>query len=220
MSSLAALRTTTRSVGKLKTGSTCFLLCDIQDRFRPIITNCETVIKTANFMVKVGDAMNVPIVCTEQYPKAFGHTIEDILTSKSDAGSAPTTIKVPTFEKKLFSMMTDEVQAHVAPLNCTSFVLFGIEAHVCVQQTALDLLEKGYDVHIIEDGVSSQSPHDRAVALKRLESAGCFMTTSQSMAFMLLQSADHPNFKTVSKLIADHSKNDNEFVGGLGVSNL
>jgi nicotinamidase-related amidase len=77
---------------------------------------------------------------------------------------------VPTFEKKLFSMCTPEVMSHISSLgDRTSFILFGIEAHVCVQQTALDLLEQGFDVHVVVDGVSSMSPLDREVALNRME---------------------------------------------------
>ena len=79
-------------------------------------------------------------------------------------------LAIPTFEKKLFSMVTPEVTAHISalpPSPPTSYVLFGIEAHVCVQQTCLDLLSEGHDVHVVVDGVSSQSPLDREVALER-----------------------------------------------------
>merc|ERR1712232_1359958 len=110
-----------------------------------------------------------------------------------------------------FSMLTTEVRDHLKPLNKTIYILVGIEAHVCVQQTALDLLEQGHDVHIIVDGVSSQQPFDREIALKRMSQAGAWLTTAQSAAFMLMQSADHPNFKAVSKLTVDHMKLPNEF---------
>ena len=80
-----------------------------------------------------------------------------------------------------------------------------------MQQTCLDLLENGKDVHVIVDGVSSQQYIDREVALQRLVHAGAFLTTAQSAAFMLMQSAEHPNFKTVSKLTVEHMKLKNEF---------
>jgi len=107
--------------------------------------------------------------------------------------------------------MTDEVQAHVDKLDKQSFLLVGIEAHVCLLQTALDLLEQGKDVHVIVDGVSSQQPIDREVALERMSQAGAFLTTAQSAAFMLMRSADHENFKAVSKLTVEHMKLENEF---------
>ena len=84
-------------------------------------------------------------------------------------------------------------------------------AHVCVQQTCLDLLEEGKDVHVICDGVSSQQPFDREIALQRMSQAGAYLTTAQSAAFMLMKSANHPNFKTVSKLTVNHMKLPNEF---------
>lgn len=84
-------------------------------------------------------------------------------------------------------------------------------AHVCVQQTCLDLLEEGKDVHVICDAVSSQQPFDREIALQRMSQAGAYLTTAQSAAFMLMKSADHPNFKTVSKLTVNHMKLPNEF---------
>eukprot|EP00540_Astrosyne_radiata_P003279 CAMPEP_0116846740 /NCGR_PEP_ID=MMETSP0418-20121206/14015_1 /TAXON_ID=1158023 /ORGANISM="Astrosyne radiata, Strain 13vi08-1A" /LENGTH=111 /DNA_ID=CAMNT_0004478045 /DNA_START=206 /DNA_END=537 /DNA_ORIENTATION=+ len=108
-------------------------------------------------------------------------------------------------------MITEEVSQYLATLKRSSYILFGIEAHVCVQQTALDLLEEGHDVHIIVDGVSSQQPIDRQVALSRMSQAGAYLTTAQSAAFMLMQTADHPNFKAVSKLTVEHMKKPNEF---------
>ena len=77
----------------------------------------------------------------------------------------------------------------------STFKIFGIEAHVCVQQTCLDLLEDGKEVHIIADSVSSQQPYDRELALNRMSQAGAFLTTAQSAAFMLMQSAEHANFR-------------------------
>ena len=109
-------------------------------------------------------------------------------------------------------MCTPEVLSHIESLGeRTSFVLFGIEAHVCVQQTALDLMERGHDVHVVVDAVTSMSALDRDLALKRMERSGAFLTTSQSVAFMLMQTAEHPNFKTMSKMVAAHAKVPNAF---------
>jgi nicotinamidase-related amidase len=113
---------------------------------------------------------------------------------------------IATFEKKLFSMITEEVKAKIAETpERKTFVLFGIEAHVCVQQTALDLLEQGYAVHVLVDGVSSQRAHDRAVALRRMEKAGAYLTTAESLVFMLLGGASHPQFRTIATLIKEHA---------------
>lgn len=195
----------TRSIGKLHPSKTCLLLCDMQERFRPLIHNSETVLRTTQYMTSVAKALTIPIVGTQQYTKVFGETITECFATPEDLAATP------MFEKKKFSMLTEQVQAHLDTLDRDSFIIVGIEAHVCVQQTCLDLLEQGKDVHVIVDGVSSQQPLDRAVALQRLQQSGAFLTTAQSAAFMLMQSADHENFKTVSKLTVEHMKLENEF---------
>lgn len=140
-------------------------------------------------MTSVAKALDIPVVVTQQYTKVFGPTVEDVFADQEHFKSCK------TFEKKNFSMCTDEVKSHLSALNKKSVVLFGIEAHVCVQQTCLDLLEEGVDVHLIADGISSQQPYDREIALQRMSQAGAFLTTAQSTAFMLMRSAEHANFK-------------------------
>lgn len=197
--------TVRKSIGKFKPENTVFLLCDIQERFRPITWRGETIIRTANYMTSVAKALDIPVVVTQQYTKVFGETVPDVFKDQDHLKSCK------KFEKKNFSMCTDEVKSHLSALNKTSVVLFGIEAHVCVQQTCLDLLEEGTDVHLISDGISSQQPYDREIALQRMTQAGAFLTTAQSAAFMLMRSAEHPNFKAVSKLTVEHMKLPNEF---------
>ena len=195
-----------RAVGKLSPQSTALLVCDVQERFRPLIHKMETVINTTKFMTSLAKELDFPIVATQQYTKVFGPTVTDAFADPADIGTT-----APVFEKKKFSMCTEEFSQHLASLNKTSYLLVGIEAHVCLQQTALDLLEQGHDVHIIADGVSSQQPYDRDMALRRMESCGAWLTTAQSAAFMLMGSAEHPNFKAVSKLVKDHMALKNEF---------
>jgi len=220
-----------KSVGKLVPSSTCFLLCDIQERFRPLIYNMETVIRTSRLLTQVSDELNIPLVITEQYPKVFGSTIPDAVFEGGGGGNdndddnsskalkssyfegATTKNPPPVFAKKKFSMITPEVSNKLNEMkDLKSCVLFGIESHVCVQQTALDLLEQEKEVHIIVDGVSSMRAYDRHIALKRLENVpGCFLTTAQSLIFMLMESAEHPSFKLISKMVVENSKLPNEF---------
>mmetsp|Transcript_7445 Transcript_7445/g.15253 ORF Transcript_7445/g.15253 Transcript_7445/m.15253 type:complete len:232 (-) Transcript_7445:161-856(-) len=198
-----------RAVGKLCPKSSVLLVCDVQERFRPLIHNMETVINTTKFMTAVAKELQIPCVATQQYTKVFGPTIPDAIADPTDIGTS-----IPVFEKKLFSMCTEECSKHLASLSSsekTSYLIVGIEAHVCLQQTCLDLLEQGHDVHIIADGVSSQQKIDRDIALKRMEQSGAWITTCQSAAFMLLGGADNANFKAVSKLVKDHMTLKNEF---------
>jgi nicotinamidase-related amidase len=199
----------TTTVGKLHPERTVLLLCDVQERFIPLIYKSATVVNTCRYMTSVAKALGIPILATQQYTKAFGPTVPECFASPEELQATP------IFEKKLFSMLTPQVMDKLE--NSTefkdrdSYILMGIEAHVCVQQTCLDLLERGKQVHLIVDGVSSQQVIDREVALQRQQSAGAFLTSAQSAAFMLMQSADHPNFKTVSKLTIEHMKLPNEF---------
>lgn len=200
-----AMAATKRMIGKLSPKTSAMLLCDVQDRFRPVIHNSETVISNSRLLTSACKLLDVPVVITEQYPKAFGNTVKDCFADPTDLE------KYPTFPKTLFSMMTPEVSAHLESLNKTSFLITGLETHVCVQQTVLDLLELGHDVHVIVDACSSQQPFDREIALQRMANAGAYLTTAQSAIFMLMQSAKHPNFKQVSKLVVEHMKLPNEF---------
>lgn len=194
-----------RAVGKLHPSSSVILLCDVQERFRPLIFKMESVVRTCRYMTSVADALGIPVVATQQYTKVFGDTLDECFATPEIKNATP------IFEKKKFSMCTADLTAKLAELNKSSFIMVGIETHVCVQQTCLDLLEQGKDVHIIVDGVSSQQALDRQVALQRMQAAGAYLTTAQSAAYMLMQSADHPNFKAVSKLTVEHMKQPNEF---------
>jgi len=195
-----------RLIGKLQPQSSVFLLCDIQERFRPLIWRGETIVNTARYMTSVAKALGIPVLITQQYTKVFGETVKDCFSNPEEDLKA-----YPIFEKKKFSMCTEEVCSHMEGLNKDSVILFGIEAHVCVQQTCLDLLEQGKEVHVVVDGVSSQQSYDREIALRRMSQAGAFLTTAQSAAFMLMQTANHDNFKPVSKLTVEHMKLSNEF---------
>eukprot|EP01132_Coremiostelium_polycephalum_P002525 gene2525-3127_t len=137
--------------------------------------------------MKSCNELKIPIVITEQYPKGLGHTVEEL---------QPSNYKV--HEKTLFSMCVPDVNKRLETdlKHVKSILLTGIETHVCILQTALDLLEKNYEVHIICDAVSSQKKYDREVALERLSKAGAFLTTSESAILQLAKDAKHPNFKS------------------------
>ena len=204
-----------------------FLLCDVQERFRPLILHFPAVLHGAATLLKVAAVLGRPAVATEQYPKALGPTCAELvplLTAPRVGGVA--------LPKMSFGMMTPEVDAHLAA-RCGSggseaaagagsgagaaagpvvgvegydcAVLFGIEAHVCIQQTALELLRRGKQVLIAADATSSQRAGDRSQALRTLLAAGASVSTVESIVMTLIQTADHPNFKELSKLLVAHN---------------
>ncbi|XP_050358958.1 isochorismatase domain-containing protein 1-like isoform X1 [Nymphalis io] len=179
-------------LGALEAQKTAFLLCDIQETFKPHIKHFGEVVRVANKMIEAAKHFNIPVYVSEQYPKGLGHTTKDINID----GAAL------VYDKTTFSMYSQELKDRLKKdvPNLGSVVLFGIEAHVCIEQTVIDLINEDINVHVLADGVSSRSLMDRTLALQRMQSIGCFITTAESVLFKLLKDKDHPAFKMVSKL--------------------
>ena len=172
------------------------LVCDIQEKFRPLIWRFPTVLKSARALLAGARALDVPILTTEQNPARLGATVSEL---------QPLIDPSRTFGKTSFSMLTTEVAAAMPP-HARHAVLCGIEAHVCIKQTALDLLAHNVTVHLVVDGVSSQRAGDRAVALSALQALGVRLTTTESILFELLGDAKHAAFKDVQKIAIAHAK--------------
>ncbi|KAL1500565.1 hypothetical protein AB1Y20_013220 [Prymnesium parvum] len=184
-------------LGRLRADQCVFFLCDVQQKFAPVIHNFSAVVTGAQRLAEAAKCLQIPVVVTEQYPKGLGRTV-DSLTARLDGAN------VTTFEKTEFTMVTAEVRRALGePANAArrSVVLVGLEAHICVQQTTLDLIEMGYGVHLCVDAVSSQTAVDRSVGLHRADRAGAFLTSTESVLFELIKSKDHPQFKTISNTI-------------------
>ncbi|TMW60200.1 hypothetical protein Poli38472_000242 [Pythium oligandrum] len=196
-----------RRLGRLVPSSSVLFVCDIQEAFRKGIYQLPTVIQGTNTLVAAAKTLDVPIVVTTQYAARLGDTVNEIASNLEDAKN------VKTFDKMLFSMMTPEVTQHVEalPSQPKSVILCGIEGHVCVLQTCLDLLEKGYDVHVVSDAISSSTAFNRSISLERMRQSGAFITSVESSIFQLAGDASHPSFRSISKLIKEHLKVDNAF---------
>ncbi|KJE93178.1 isochorismatase domain-containing protein 1 [Capsaspora owczarzaki ATCC 30864] len=173
--------------------STAFLLCDIQERFRNSIVHFPSVIHVATTMTQAAGILNVPLIVTEHVPQVFGKTLSEI--------SAVYPRNTNIFSKTKFSMATPEVASFLTAGKFRSVVLFGIEAHVCLQQTALDLVSAGYGVHVLADGSSSSRQFERTIAFDRLRQVGVTITSSESMLFELMQDAKYENFKSILELV-------------------
>ncbi|KAF9438783.1 Isochorismatase domain-containing protein 1 [Entomortierella beljakovae] len=180
-----------RNIGRINPKTTAFFLCDIQEKFRNVIFQYPSVVATAQKMIAAHKILDIPLIVTEQYPKALGATAAELDLSQAK-------INIP---KSKFSMVVPEVEKELKDVK--SVVIFGIESHVCVLQTALDLLEKNYDVHLLADGVSSSNSFEIEHAINRIRAAGGYITTSESILFQLVGDAKHEKFKAISNLIKE-----------------
>jgi len=167
---------------KIAASRTAFLLCDLQGGFRNAIWNFEDVQATASKMFKAAKIFNIPVIATEQNPKALGPTVPDL---PFDA-LRESNLLIGPFPKKKFSMVIPEVEACLKDKGVQDVVLFGIESHICVLQTALDLLQQSYDVHVLADGISSCNKGERAIAISTMRQAGARITTSESVLYQLM----------------------------------
>ncbi|KAJ3158330.1 Isochorismatase domain-containing protein 1 [Geranomyces michiganensis] len=193
----------------LRPASTAFLCCDMQERFRAHIWHYPHIISTACKVLDASALLSMPFIVCEQNPSALGHTVREIDTTRATAVIA----------KTKFSMLVPEVttllESKLSPYSDRAAVLFGIESHVCVLQTALELLDKGFRVVVLADGVSSMNRAEVGISLARLAAAGATVATSESILFQLLGDASHPRFKEFAKLTKKYQPQTNAALDAL-----
>lgn len=172
-------------------------VCDLQSRFRPIIHAFPTVLRSANTFIKIASIVDMPIYVTEQNPAKLGATCEEITESLKESKTTQVVAKMR------FSMVDSSALTFLE--GRTSVILCGIETHVCIQQTAFDLLARGLNVIIPVEAVSSQRVEDRNASLRLLLARGATITTVESAVMTMLETADHPSFRQVMKVMLAHT---------------
>ncbi|KAK1150663.1 isochorismatase domain-containing protein 2 isoform X1 [Acipenser oxyrinchus oxyrinchus] len=188
------------SRGRLSPQGTILLLCDLQEKFRPHIVHFGDIVSNAARLLQASRILGVPAIVSEQYPRGLGPTVPELGAQG-----------VPTFSKTSFSMLTPEIEAALggagggAGGGARSVLLCGIEAQACITCTALDLLDRGLEVHLIADAVSSRSQTERLLSLSRLRQSGVFLNTVEGVILQLVQDAAHPKFKQLQKLLTHPS---------------
>jgi nicotinamidase-related amidase len=168
------------------------MLCviDVQERLVPAVADGDVVVARCRRLAEGARLLGVPAVLTEQYRKGLGATVPALAE-----------LLPPPLEKLSFSCCGAEGFAAAIAAGFGQIVLCGLETHVCVAQTALDLLAEGYAVFLAVDAISSRHAIDRDVALRRLVAAGAVPTTSEAVLFEWCRSASHPQFQAVRKLV-------------------
>ena len=180
---------------KLAKENTISLFIDYQEKIVPAMNNASPLIEHTARLLSGLAVYDVPVVLTRQYPKGLGDVIPEIKNAARNA---------VLFDKTTFSCLgSDEIRNYFSQDSRVNILLAGIETHICVLQTALDLLDMGKKVYIATDCVSSRCPKETEIALKRMYMNGVIPTTGESALFEITQKAGSPEFKAISKLVTN-----------------
>jgi nicotinamidase-related amidase len=178
------------STPKLDRERTALVVVDIQEAFRKAVPSFDQVAESAARLVQGAEAMGIPIVVTEQYPKGLGHTVPEVADHLPDGWQPIEKVRFSAAEAEGFNLDgRDQV------LVC------GIETHVCVNQTVLDLLESDVEVEVVADAVGSRTAENRELGLHKAEQAGAVLTSVETALFELLRGSDAAEFKQVQALV-------------------
>lgn len=184
----------------LQKEKSCLIVIDVQEKLTPYVCHVERLITSCQWLMRLASELDVPLLVTEQYVQGLGPTIEPLrklMPGKTDV------------DKLFFSSYRDpSFQKHWQIINKKQAVLAGIETHVCVLQTALDLRFAGVDVFVVVDAVSSRNECDHDYALQRMQQAGVQLVTREMVFFEWVEQAGKPTFKTLSKVFITRSHSE------------
>ena len=181
---------------QMTAGDTGLLVIDVQDKLLALIPGAEALVRNIAFLIDGARLLDVPVQATEQYPRGLGPTVPEL------AQRLPERPDKVAFSCCAVPSVVETFHREARP----KVVLAGIETHVCVQETALDLLALDFRVYVAVDAVGSRYRIDHDTALRRLEQAGAVLTTSEGCAFEWLGGSGHPRFKAVSQLVQQRMK--------------
>ena len=179
-------------LGILKRDEVAFVLIDIQEKFMPVIYDIENIIANANKLVKGASILKIPLVVTEQYPKGLGKIVDKIELEP----------RQEIIEKLSFDCFgCYDFVREIESLGVKTLILFGIESHVCVLKTALEGIQRGYEIHLATDATSSRTLENKNIALDRLRHSGVFIASTEMILFQLMDQAGTEEFRAISRLV-------------------
>jgi len=171
----------------------CLVVVDVQGKLAQLMYDNQTLFKNIEILIKAARALSIPVIWCQQVPEALGPTIPQIAELLS--GDQP-------INKSSFSCCGDEQFIdRLNTLNRSNIILCGIETHVCIYQTALDLLAKGKHVTVVADAVSSRTLENKQLALNRMKLKGVDISSVEMTLFELIRTAKHPQFRDIAKLV-------------------
>ena len=171
----------------------CLVVVDVQGKLAQLMYDNQTLFKNIEILIKAAKAFSIPVIWCQQVPDALGPTIPQIAELLS--GDQP-------INKSSFSCCGDEQFIdRLNTLERSNIILCGIETHVCIYQTALDLLAKGKHVTVVADAVSSRTQENKQLALNRMKLKGVDISSVEMTLFELIRTAKHPQFRDIAKLV-------------------
>ncbi len=179
----------------LEQAQSLLFVVDIQERFRKVIPGFAEVVKQSSILHQAANRLNIPVVFSEQYPKALGATVTELLQDKSEESLV--------FPKMEFSAaLAPKVLEHINALHPQQIILCGLETHVCILQTALDFCTNlGCKVYVVVEAVAARKSVDHEMGLKRLAANGVELITTEMVIFEWLKVSGTPDFKALQGLI-------------------
>lgn len=179
---------------QLDTSSMLLMVIDIQEKLCKVMDPEILAAQTGcvSMLLDAAQELGVPVLATEQYPAGLGGTIPSLREKMQE----------PPLEKTSFSCCGDDsISARIEALGRKTVVVCGMEAHICVLQTVLDLLGRGYNVHVVGDAVMSRKKKNWRIGLEMASAAGAVITSAETVLFQLLKKAGTPEFKKLSRLV-------------------
>lgn len=177
----------------IRSSDSCLIVIDMQERLVPAMQAPARTIKNAKLLISVARELDIPVLLTEQYPKGLGQTVKEIASVSQG---------LPVLEKMHFSCMEDQHFADTfRALGRKQAVIAGMEAHICVMQTAVNLMDEGYEVFVVTDATSSRTLESERACLDRLGACGAGIVTTEMVVFEWLGKAGTDAFKKLLPLV-------------------
>ena len=189
-----------RSSQLINSNDTALVIVDMQQKLLPAIGNSEQILANVERLLATAEILDVAVIATEQYPKGLGPTVASL--SETIARCSAKWLPAGLPAKTMFSCRECESAfKHLLTSGIQNLLLSGIETHVCIAQTALDMIAAGFNVQLCVDAVGSRFSLDHETAIRRLEAEGCTITTTEAAMFELCERAGSESFKAISKLL-------------------
>ncbi len=177
----------------IDTEKCCLVVVDVQGKLAQLMVDKESLFANIEVLIKAAKALEIPIVWCQQNPRALGPTVPQL--AELLGGVEPV-------DKMSFSCCGDAgFIDKLNALQAADVILCGIEAHVCIYQTAMDMLDRDLNVHLIADAVSSRTAANRQIGIRRLTAEGANLSCTEMIIFELLKTAEHPEFRRLCGLI-------------------